>query len=133
MTHPKPAIAVHGGAGALTEIDDDARRRFGRGLRTAVDAAAGVLDRDGAAVEAAVEGEFFCRRAFACRCADLLELGGRNPDSAAREALDEVAALGGRGGAIVLGTEGPARWPFTAGGMLRAGKLGGGAVRWAID
>lgn len=71
------------------------------------------------AVSATGRGEYFLRTVFAHRVACLAELGGLGLAEATGRALDEVAALGGNGGALVLGPDGVPVFRFNGHGLYR--------------
>jgi len=58
------------------------------------------------AVSATGDGDVFARVAFARRIADLIELRGVLPSTAARRALADVASGGGEGGCVMLDARG---------------------------
>ncbi len=71
------------------------------------------------AVSATGRGEYFLRTVFAHRVACLAELGRLGLAEATARALDEVAALGGSGGALVLGRDGLPVFRFNGHGLYR--------------
>jgi L-asparaginase / beta-aspartyl-peptidase len=71
------------------------------------------------AVSATGRGEYFLRTVFAHRVACLVELGRLGLAEATARALDEVAALGGSGGALVLGSDGLPVFRFNSHGLYR--------------
>jgi L-asparaginase / beta-aspartyl-peptidase len=71
------------------------------------------------AVSATGRGEYFLRTVFAHRVACLAELGRLSLAEATARALDEVAALGGSGGALVLGRDGVHVFRFNGHGLYR--------------
>ncbi len=71
------------------------------------------------AVSATGRGESFLRAVFAHRVACLAELAGLDLAGATQRALGEVAALGGSGGAVVLGPHGDAVLCFNGQGLYR--------------
>jgi len=71
------------------------------------------------AVSATGHGEYFIRVGVAKTICDRVKLAGEDVKTAAGAALDEVAALGGDGGVIVLSGEGDYGFVFNAAGMYR--------------
>jgi beta-aspartyl-peptidase (threonine type) len=71
------------------------------------------------AVSATGRGEYFLRTVFAHRVACLAELAHLGLAEAAERALQEVAALGGSGGALVLGPGGVPVFRFNGQGLYR--------------
>jgi isoaspartyl peptidase/L-asparaginase-like protein (Ntn-hydrolase superfamily) len=83
------------------------------------------------AVSATGSGELFVRAVFGFRVASLVA-GGAPVTAAATRALDEVTALGGRGGCIALTSDGELALPFTSAAMFRGYQDGTGRVDVAI-
>jgi beta-aspartyl-peptidase (threonine type) len=71
------------------------------------------------AVSATGHGEYFIRVAVAKSICARVELAGDEVGSAAQEALDQVAELGGDGGVIVMGGDGQYEYVFNSKGMYR--------------
>ncbi|WOR15716.1 isoaspartyl peptidase/L-asparaginase [Hyphomonas sp. FCG-A18] len=71
------------------------------------------------AVSATGHGEYFIRVAVAKTICARVELSGETIGPAAQEALDQVAALGGDGGVIVIGGDGQYEYVFNSKGMYR--------------
>jgi beta-aspartyl-peptidase (threonine type) len=71
------------------------------------------------AISTTGSGEYFLRTGFARRVADLISIGGADPDNAATQALGELAALGGEGGCIVVDGRGTIYLPFNTDQMFR--------------
>jgi isoaspartyl peptidase/L-asparaginase-like protein (Ntn-hydrolase superfamily) len=82
-------------------------------------------DADTCAVSATGEGEAFIVASFAHEVHARMRHAGQGLDAAAREALDDVLAAGGRGGAICVGADGTFAMPATA-EMFQRGWLAGG-------
>jgi len=85
---------------------------------------AGTWADDRCAVSATGRGDAFARVAFARHVADLIELRGLEPGTAARRALRLVARVRGSGGCIVVDAGGRVAWPFTSAQMLRGRVIG---------
>lgn len=88
-------------------------------------------DRSGA-VSATGSGEFFIRSVAAHEIAARVRLAGDAPDGAAAAVIAEIGALGGTGGVIFVGRDGPAGWVFNSRGMYRGRAMAGGDVVTAI-
>ena len=71
------------------------------------------------AVSATGHGEYFIRVGVAKTICSRMELAGDDGGAAARNALDQVAALGGDGGVIVMDGLGTAAFVFNTPGMYR--------------
>lgn len=95
---------------------------------------AGTWAADGvAAISATGSGEAFMRSAFAKGLADRISLCGKDPATAAVGSLDEVAALGGKGGCIVMPAQGAPLLPLNSQDMLRAWTDTDGVIWVAIE
>ena len=95
---------------------------------------AGTYAADSAcAVSATGHGESFLRVVFAHRVASLVTLAGRTLDESLAQALAEVAAIGGDGGAIAVDARGATAIAFNSAGMYRGvWRLGDAAPQVAI-
>ncbi|MEL6862571.1 MAG: isoaspartyl peptidase/L-asparaginase [Pseudomonadota bacterium] len=71
------------------------------------------------AVSATGHGEYFIRVAVAKTICARVELAGETVGEAAQSALDQVAALGGDGGVVVIGGVGQYEYVFNSKGMYR--------------
>jgi L-asparaginase / beta-aspartyl-peptidase len=76
------------------------------------------------AVSATGTGDFFIRSAFARDVDARIRYGGRDLDAACREALAEVAALGGFGGCIAIDARGRVAIHFDTPAMPRGVRIG---------
>jgi beta-aspartyl-peptidase (threonine type) len=84
------------------------------------------------AVSCTGTGESFIRACAAHQLHARL-LWGREPlEAAARAVLEDVAAVGGRGGLIAVSAQGEVALPFSTSAMYRAWLDGGGTLRVAI-
>lgn len=77
-------------------------------------------------------GEYFIRLAVAHEICARVAYRGETVAQAANGVLDEVKALGGDGGVIVLDADGNAALPYNTGGMYRASVRADGTVDVAI-
>ncbi len=90
---------------------------------------AGVWADAFAAVSCTGQGEYFLRTAAAASVAHRMRWGGEPLGVAAEAAVDAIAALGGEGGMIAVGPDGPAVAPFRSAGMKRAVLERDGSIR----
>lgn len=77
-------------------------------------------------------GEYFIRLAVAHEICARVAYRGESVAQAAQGVLDEVKAMGGDGGVIVLDADGDAALPYNTGGMYRARVDADGRVEVAI-
>jgi beta-aspartyl-peptidase (threonine type) len=82
-------------------------------------------DRAGA-VSCTGSGEQFLRVGAAGAIAARMRFLGESGDAAGKAVLDEIAAIGGTGGVIVMGPDGSAHWAFNSPGMYR-GRIASGS------
>ena len=71
------------------------------------------------AVSATGHGEYFIRVGVAKTICARVELAGEDIKTAAENALDQVADLGGDGGVVLLGADGEVAYAFNSPGMYR--------------
>lgn len=95
------------------------RKQYGRVGDSPLIGAGVYADNTSCAVSCTGEGEFFLRRAAAKRIAALVEFGGLSLQAAASSVLENIRALGGKGGLIAVDTAGGVAIPFTTRGMFR--------------
>ena len=94
---------------------------------------AGTWAEDGVcAVSATGTGETFIQAGFASSIAHQIKLAGKSIEQAAQIALDQVQALGGKGGCIIMSAEGESLLPMNSQHMLRAWSRGEDDVHCAI-
>ena len=84
------------------------------------------------AVSATGHGEYFIRVGVAKTICARVELAGEDIETAANNALAQVADLGGDGGVIVMGGEGQYAYVFNSAGMYRGMMDANGAMETAI-
>ena len=77
-------------------------------------------------------GEYFIRTHAAGQIADRVKFGGQSLNDAATTVLQEIVALGGRGGLIAIHESGEVCMPFAAAGMKRAALFADGRTEVAI-
>jgi beta-aspartyl-peptidase (threonine type) len=76
-------------------------------------------DNASCAVSSTGDGEYFIRVAVARTICARMSLTGASANEAAKATLDEVKALGGTGGVIVLGRDGDVALSMNTEGMFR--------------
>lgn len=91
-----------------------------------VNGAGNWADNKTCAISATGTGEAFARVVFARRIADLIELKGTPTQQAAEQTLDDVKALNGEGGCIIIDKSGQIVLPFNTSQMLRGWVTGHG-------
>lgn len=113
-----------GHVAAATSTGGVTGKRWGRiGDSPLIGAGTYADDRAGA-VSCTGSGEFFIRAVVAHEICARVRLAGEDMLPAARAVIRDMGALGGTGGAIVVGAEGPGGWAFNSAGMYR-GKVSG--------
>ena len=117
---------------AATSTGGVTGKRPGRIGDTPVIGAGTYADDRAGAVSCTGAGEYFLRAGAAQAIATRMRLLGETPDAAAAAVLDDIGALGGTGGVIVLAPDGEATWRFTTAGMNRALATGNGERRVAV-
>ena len=113
------ALDQAGNLAAATSTGGITNKRYGRVGDSPVIGAGTWAENESVAVSATGTGEMFLRGATAHDIAALVKYKGLSPQRAADEALAKVAAIGGRGGVIVLDRTGDAVFSFTTEGMYR--------------
>jgi beta-aspartyl-peptidase (threonine type) len=113
------ALDVHGHVAAATSTGGITGKRWGRIGDTPIIGAGTWADDRSCAVSATGTGEYFIRSAVAHEIASRIRLNGASVAEAAAAAMEEMAALGGTGGVIVVGADGETAFPFNSVGMYR--------------
>ncbi|WP_291048352.1 isoaspartyl peptidase/L-asparaginase family protein [Hyphomonas sp.] len=113
------AIDAKGDLAAATTTGGMTAKAVGRVGDTPLIGAATYAENGVCAVSATGHGEYFIRVAVAKTICDRVKLTGEDVKAAAGAALDEVAALGGDGGVIVIGGDGDYGFVFNSAGMYR--------------
>lgn len=113
------AIDVHGNLAAATTTGGMTAKAPGRVGDTPLIGAATYAENGVCAVSATGHGEYFIRVGVAKTICDRAKLLGEPVSDAAQVALDEVAALGGDGGVIVIDGDGTPGFVFNSPGMYR--------------
>lgn len=121
-----------GHVAAATSTGGVTGKRWGRiGDSPLIGAGTYADDRAGA-VSCTGSGEFFIRAVVAHEICARVRLGGEDMMSSARTVIRDMGALGGTGGVIVVGAEGPGGWAFNSAGMYRGRVSAGGAAVVAV-
>ena len=116
-----------GHVAAATSTGGVTGKRWGRiGDSPLIGAGTYADDRAGA-VSCTGSGEFFIRAVVAHEICARVRLAGEDIMSAARTVVRDIGALGGTGGVIVVGADGPGGWAFNSAGMYR-GRVSAGAA-----
>jgi len=113
------ALDCHGNLAAGTSTGGLTNKRFGRVGDTPVIGAGTYAENQSVAVSATGTGEMFIRTAAAYNTAAQVRLQKKPISVAADNALDEIAAIGGEGGLIVLDAKGNYAMRFNTSGMFR--------------
>lgn len=115
------AVAVDdaGHVAAATSTGGLTGKRWGRIGDSPIIGAGTYADDRACAVSATGAGEFFIREGVAHEICARVRFKGENIVTAARVVMDEVKALGGDGGVIVIGPDGSGGWSYNTPGMYR--------------
>lgn len=113
------ALDVEGNLAAGTSTGGLTNKRYGRVGDSPIIGAGTYADNRMVAVSATGSGEKFIRTATAFNIAAQVKYGGASLTGAATHALEEVKAIGGSGGVIVLDPDGNYAMVFTTAGMYR--------------
>jgi len=106
-------VAVATSTGGLTA------KRWGRVGDSPLIGAGTYADDRSAAVSATGSGEYFIRAVAAHQLSERIRLGGQSLQDALDAVLEDIRALGGKGGMIAVGPNGDAAWGFTTPAMYR--------------
>lgn len=122
------AVAVdnEGNLAAATSTGGMTNKRFGRVGDSPIIGAGTWASDETIALSATGAGEFFIRAGFAHQVHSRVAWGGSELVRAARDALDDVARLGGHGGCVAVDRAGRVTAPFTTSAMPRAYQAAGG-------
>lgn len=114
------ALDTSGTLAAGTSTGGLSGKRVGRVGDSPIVGAGTYAHNASVAVSATGQGEYFMRGVTAHSVAARVRFGSASVAEAAQAAVQEVKAMGGKGGVIVLGTDGSIAMPFTTKGMFRA-------------
>jgi beta-aspartyl-peptidase (threonine type) len=113
------AVDVDGHVAVATSTGGLTAKRWGRVGDSPLIGAGTYADDRSAAVSATGSGEFFIRAVAAHQLAERVRLGGQPLQDALDAVLDDIQALGGKGGLIAVAPNGDAAWGFTTPAMYR--------------
>ena len=122
------ALDSKGTVAAATSTGGMTNKMPGRVGDSPVIGAGTYADNATCAVSATGDGEYFIRRALAHDVIARIRLRGEPLDLAARNALADVASLGGLGGLVAVDRDGNIAMPFTTEGMYRVSIDPGGQL-----
>src|SRR5690606_30266475 len=120
------ALDVHGHLAAATSTGGMTNAAPGRVGDSPIIGAGTWASDETIALSATGAGEFFIRAGFAHQVHSRVAWGGSELVRAARDALDDVARLGGHGGCVAVDRAGRVTAPFTTSAMPRAYQAAGG-------
>jgi len=127
------ALDTFGHLAAATSTGGMTGKRFQRIGDSPVIGAGTYADDRACAVSATGHGEIFMRAAVSHDICARMRFGGRGVVEAAREVIfEELPALGGEGGVIVIDAQGEIAMEFNSEGMFRASRKAGEEARIAI-
>ena len=106
-------VAVATSTGGLTA------KQWGRVGDSPLIGAGTYADDRSAAVSATGSGEYFIRSVAAHQLSERIRLGGQTLQNALDAVLEDIRALGGKGGLIAVSPDGDAAWGFTTPAMYR--------------
>ena len=113
------ACDTRGHVAAATSTGGVTGKRWGRIGDSPIIGAGTYADDRAGAVSATGAGEFFIRAGVAHEICARVRFQGEDIVTAAKVVMNEVKALGGDGGVIVVGPDGAAGWIFNTPGMYR--------------
>jgi beta-aspartyl-peptidase (threonine type) len=113
------AVDLSGNVAAATSTGGITAKRWGRVGDSPLIGAGTYADNRSAAVSATGSGEYFIRAVAAHQLAERMRLGGESLRDALDAVLDDIQALGGKGGLIAVAPNGQAAWGFTTPAMYR--------------
>ena len=117
---------------AATSTGGVTGKRWGRVGDSPLVGAGTYADDRSVAVSCTGSGEYFIRVGVGHEIGARVRLAGAGVHDAATAVLEEVRAMGGLGGTIVVGPAGEAAWTFTTPGMYRGLATSAGERRVAI-
>ncbi|MEY4501163.1 MAG: hypothetical protein RIS52_1053 [Pseudomonadota bacterium] len=126
------AVDQNGHVAAATSTGGLTGKRWGRIGDSPIIGAGTYADDRACAVSATGAGEYFIRLGVAHEICARVRLKGERIVPAARAVMDEVKALGGTGGVIVITPDGQIGWSFNTPGMYRGAADSTGRTMIAI-
>lgn len=113
------AVDANGHVAAATSTGGITGKQWGRVGDSPLIGAGTYADDRACAVSATGSGEYFIRAAAAHELAARMRLAGESLQQALDAVLQDIEALGGRGGLIAVSPDGEAAWGFTTPAMYR--------------
>ena len=113
------AADMNGHVAAATSTGGITAKRWGRIGDSPLIGAGTYADNRSAAISATGSGEYFIRAVAAHQLAERIRLGGQSLQDALNAVLDDIRALGSKGGLIAVGPDGEGAWGFTTPAMYR--------------
>ena len=113
------AVDVNGNVAAATSTGGITAKRWGRVGDSPLIGAGTYADNRAAAVSATGSGEYFIRAVAAHELAARVRIGGETLQQALDGVLEDIQALGGKGGLIAVGPNGDVAWGFSTPAMYR--------------
>jgi len=113
------ALDQYGNLAAATSTGGMTNKRYGRVGDSPIIGAGTYANNASVAVSATGSGEKFIRTSAAYQIAARVTYRGESLDEAGKATLDEIAALDGSGGFIILNAKGEYATPFNSKGMYR--------------
>ena len=126
------ALDTKGNLAAGTSTGGMTGKRWSRIGDAPVIGAGTYADNRACAVSATGWGEYFIRVGVARTICARMEMGGESAQAASDAVMDDVKALGGDGGVIVVSPTGDAVFSFNTAGMYRGRATSDGAREVAI-
>ena len=126
------ALDTQGNLAAGTSTGGMTGKRWSRIGDAPVIGAGTYADNRACAVSATGWGEYFIRVGVARTICARMQMGGESAQVASDAVMDDVKALGGDGGVIVVSPTGDAVFSFNTAGMYRGRATSGGASEVAI-
>jgi L-asparaginase / beta-aspartyl-peptidase len=126
------ALDKMGNLAAATSTGGMTNKKWGRVGDAPIIGAGTYADNNTCAVSCTGWGEYFIRAVVAKSISDQLKYAALPIKTAAKNSLDEVAALGGDGGLIALDKNGNFTMPFNTDGMYRGSVKADGRIEIGI-
>lgn len=126
------ALDAHGHVASATSTGGLTAKKWGRVGDSPLIGAGTYADDRAAAVSCTGAGEVFIRLGVAHEICARVRLAGARAEAAAKDAMAEVGAFGGKGGVIYVAPDGAGGWQFNTPGMYRARASSAGASEVAI-
>ncbi|WP_084490282.1 isoaspartyl peptidase/L-asparaginase family protein [Niabella ginsenosidivorans] len=126
------ALDNAGNLAAGTSTGGMTNKKYGRVGDSPIIGAGTYCDNRTAGISCTGWGEFFIRNVVAKTICDLIAYKGYSIEQASKEVLDNVGAMGGDGGLIILDKNGNMAMPFNTEGMYRGAVTADGKIEVQI-